>query len=66
MRLEQVRGSCNDGKTCPALYKTDHGTVVVRGWTVTDSSALEQLGLPGGESAVEIPAELIAEALRAC
>jgi hypothetical protein len=66
MRLEQLRGDCGDGKTCPTLYKTDRGTVVVRGWTITDSKALEQLDLPGDESAVEIPVELIAEVLKAC
>jgi hypothetical protein len=66
MRLERLRGNCNDGKTCPTLYRTDRGTVVVRGWTITDSAALDELDLPGGESAVEIPVELIAEVLKAC
>ena len=66
MLLEPVRGDCSDGKTCPVLYRTDRGTVVVQGWTVTDPEALRQLGLPGGEQAVEIPAEMVAEVLRAC
>src|SRR5580658_8687009 len=60
MRLELLRG-CSDGKTCPAVHQTDRGTVVIQGWAVTDAEALRQLGLPDGEVAVEIPAELVAE-----
>lgn len=66
MLLEPLRGECSDGKTCPALHRTDRGTVVVQGWAVTDPEALRQLSLPPGEQAVEIPAELVAEVLRAC
>jgi hypothetical protein len=66
MLLEPLRGECSDGKTCPALHRTDRGTVVVQGWAVTDPEALQQLRLPAGEQAVEIPAELVAEVLRAC
>jgi hypothetical protein len=58
MLLEPLRGECSDGKTCPALHRTDRGTVVVQGWAVTDPEALRQLRLPPGEQAVEIPAEL--------
>jgi hypothetical protein len=48
------------------MYMTDRGTVVIQGPTVTDPDALRQLRLPGGEQAVEIPAEMVAEVLRAC
>ena len=65
MKLQLLRG-CSDGKTCPAVHQTDHGTVVIQGWAVTDAEALRQLRLPAGELAVEIPAELVAEVLRAC
>jgi hypothetical protein len=65
MRLELLRG-CSDGKTCPAVHQTDRGTIVIQGWAVTDAEALEQLRMPAGELAVEIPAELVAEVLRAC
>ena len=61
-----LRGECSDGKTCRALHRTDRGTVVIQGWAVTDPEALRQLHLPAGEQAVEIPAELVAEVLRAC
>jgi hypothetical protein len=66
MRLDQVRGSCEDGKTCPALHRTDRGTVIAVGQTVIDPDALRQLELPPGESAIEIPADLVAEVLQAC
>jgi hypothetical protein len=66
MLLEPVRGDCSDGKTCPAIYRTDRGTVVIQGWTVTDPEALRQLHLPSGEQAVEVPAEMVDEVLRAC
>lgn len=66
MEVHRLRGTCDDGKTCPALHRTDHGTVVVVGTTVTDAAALAQLGLPRHESAVEIPSELVAEVIRAC
>ena len=62
MLLELVRG-CSDGKTCPALHRTDRETVVVQGWEVTDTELLGQLDLPAGGQAVEVPAELVAEAL---
>jgi hypothetical protein len=65
MKLELLRG-CSDGKTCPAVHRTDRGTVVIQGWAVTDPEALRELSLPAGELAVEIPADLVAEVLRAC
>jgi hypothetical protein len=65
MRLTLLRG-CSDGKTCPAVHRTDRGTVVIQGWAVTDPEALRELSLPAGELAVEVPAELVAEVLRAC
>ena len=66
MRVELVRSTCSDGKTCPAVHRTDRGTVVIQGWVVTDAEALSELHLPPGETAVEVPAELVAEVLRAC
>ena len=39
----------------PALYRTDRRSWIVQGWAVTDLSALAVLGLPEGETCVEIP-----------
>lgn len=63
MIMKLVRGSCDDGKTCPALHRTDRDTVLVQGWEVIDSETLTQLDLPVGTEAVEVPAGLLAEVL---
>lgn len=54
MKLTPIRGACRDG-TCPTIYATDRGTVVVQGYIVTDADAT----VPEGEALVEIPAELL-------
>jgi hypothetical protein len=58
MKLIRVAAGCQAG-TCPTVYETDRGTYVVQGYVVTDEKALAELGLPAGESAVEVPAELL-------
>jgi hypothetical protein len=60
MKLTRVADGCAGG-TCPTLYETDRGTYVVQGYVVADEEALGTLGLPPGESAVEIPAALLNE-----
>lgn len=63
MLVKLIRGDCSDGKTCPALHRTDRDTVLIQGWPVTDATLLGQLDLPAGMQAVEVPAELLAEVL---
>jgi hypothetical protein len=58
VKLTLVRGTCPDN-TCPSLFETDRGTVVVQGAVVTDADALLALNLPPDESAVEVPRALI-------
>lgn len=58
MKLKIVRGTCPDN-TCPTLYETDRGTVVVQGAMVTDPEALAALALPAHEAAVEVPRSLV-------
>jgi len=55
--MKVIAGSCFDG-TCPTIYATDRGTVVVQGQQVNDSDVT----LGEGEVLVEIPAELLKEA----
>ena len=43
----------------PTVYRTDRGTWVVQGWTVTDPGALAQMNIPDGEAAVEIPDRML-------
>lgn len=59
MRLQKI-GGCDDG-TCPAIYATDRGTVVVQGSRVTDPDALATMNLPAHETAVEVPVSLLAQ-----
>ena len=58
VRLQKI-GGCDDG-TCPTLFLTDRGTYVVQGSIVTDPEALATMKLPAHETAVEVPAELLA------
>jgi uncharacterized Ntn-hydrolase superfamily protein len=58
MHLTKLAG-CSGG-TCPAVYATDRGTFVVQGSVVTDPDALAAMDLPTHETAVEVPAELLA------
>jgi hypothetical protein len=58
MRItRRLAGSCA-GTSCPTLYATDRGTLVVQGYVLTDDAS-RQLSLPPGEAAVEIPVELV-------
>lgn len=62
MKLTHL-GESSGPKGCPNLYRTDQGTYVVQGWKLTDPEALATLrahGLPDHETAVEIPAALLA------
>jgi hypothetical protein len=36
MRLKRLDGACYGG-TCPTLYESDRGTIVVQGWKVTEA-----------------------------
>jgi hypothetical protein len=58
MRLTKLAG-CSGG-TCPTVYATDRGTYVVQGSVVTDPDALAAMHLPEHETAVEVPATLLA------
>ena len=49
--------NCKDGD-CPAVYRTDRGTIAVQG------NRLDHV-TPETEALVEIPAELLVEAVRA-
>ncbi len=43
----------------PTLYRTDRQSWVVQGWVVTDQDALAAMGIPDGETCVEIPDRLV-------
>lgn len=53
--------STSPGGSCPTLYETDDGRIVVQGAALTDAEALDQLrDVLDGETAVVVPRELLA------
>lgn len=62
MKLTFIRKTKRSGDTnCPSLYRTDRGTFLVQGWRVADAEALAQLDIPGHETVVEVPEDVLAE-----
>jgi hypothetical protein len=59
--LRAVANMCSAG-SCPTVYETGSGTLVVQGFAVTAESA--GIDVPEGEMLVEIPVGLLAEAVR--
>ncbi|MEU7852304.1 hypothetical protein [Nonomuraea sp. NPDC049141] len=58
-------GSTSEAGACPTLYETDRGTIVIQGLELTDKEALADLrDVLDGETAVEVPRELITEIAR--
>lgn len=43
----------------PTVYRTDRGSWVVQGWTVSDPAVLAQMSIPKGETCVEIPDRML-------
>jgi len=61
INLKLVTTLCGSN-TCPTVYRSDRGTLVIQGYSV--SAAHAGVDLPEGEMLVEIPADLLAEAAR--
>ena len=62
LSLKVVTSYCGS-QTCPTVYESDRGTLVVQGYAV--DAARAGVDLPPGELLVEIPVELLANAARA-
>jgi hypothetical protein len=59
MRIRFLGTDSHNGGS-PTLFATDRGTLVVRGYAITDTQALTDLGdVPAGELDIEIPRELL-------
>lgn len=61
MKLRKLAGTCDDG-TCPNVYLSDRNTLVLQGDAVLSA---EGLAFSSREQAVELPVDLVEEALRA-
>ena len=60
--MKVIAGGCFDS-TCPTVYATDHGTVVVQGRLLNHTEVTtNDVTLGDGEALVEIPAELLRQA----
>jgi hypothetical protein len=64
MELTPLTEGCADGRTCPGVFATDRGTVIIRGCALAGGE-LAQVTLGDGEIAAEIPVRLLLEAARA-
>jgi hypothetical protein len=62
--MRRIAGTCSDGRTCPTVYETERGTFVFQG-NLLDSHDLVPIRLADGETAVEVPAALVEELVRA-
>jgi hypothetical protein len=54
--LKKISGPCSGG-TCPTIYETETGSIVVQGYVVDPSEV--GLEMPAGETVVELPRELL-------
>jgi hypothetical protein len=64
MRLRFL-GSTSESGACPSLYETDRGTIVVQGLELVDHDARgDLLHVLDGETAVEVPRQLLVEIAR--
>lgn len=59
MDLRKITTGC-DNDDCPAVYLSDRGTVVFQGDAVTRANGLR---LGAGEQAVELPLDVVRQAL---
>lgn len=58
--VETLALSCTSG-TCPTVYLSDRGTLLVQGYVVEPDTA--GISLPVGEKLVEIPIDLLRSAV---
>ncbi len=61
MKIEFIRktGASVNGN-CPAIYKAANGNYIVQGWLIDDDTRAQLRDLGDNETAVEIPADVIA------
>jgi hypothetical protein len=58
MEFTQIAGTNCGERDCPAVFRTDRGTIAVQGDIVERQTAV-------GEGVVEIPTDILKEAVRA-
>lgn len=61
LELTRIAGNCADGRTCPARYRTNRGTIMTVGKRVTDSAELALMPVGPDEVVNEVPDSLYAD-----
>jgi hypothetical protein len=56
--IRKTRGSINGN--CPAIYRADNGNYVIQGWKIDDATRAQLRDLADNETAIEVPADVIA------
>jgi len=62
LRLQTVAATACGSASCPTVYRSDRGTLVIQGYSVSAEQA--GVDLPPGEMLVEIPIDLLTSAVR--
>ena len=57
-QLTVIGSLCGGSGSCPTVYRTGHGDLVVQGRAIDPGSV--GIALPAGEALVEIPGQLLA------
>ncbi len=61
LEVSLIRGECPDNRTCPAVRRTNRGSLMITGRLVTDPAEMAKLKIGPGEVAVEVPQSLMPE-----
>jgi Family of unknown function (DUF6879) len=59
-----MAAACDSGDTCPRVFETEHGTVVVQGYVVREADVPALAAPPAGEAVVELPRDQFLEFAR--
>lgn len=59
-----MAATCDSGDTCPRVFETEHGTVVLQGYVVRGSDVPDLAVPPAGEAVVELPRDQFLEFAR--
>jgi hypothetical protein len=56
--MRKTNGSVSGN--CPAIYQADNGNYVIQGWCIDNDTRAQLRDLADNETAVEVPADVIA------
>jgi hypothetical protein len=59
-----MAANCSTGDTCPRMFETERGTVVIQGYVLEEGQVPEHAAAPAGEAQVEMPRETLLELAR--